>query len=64
MDGIEVVLSHRTSLSIRFSKVDSRTDPYCHIGNDKGYVDGFVRDSTFAKRLYEHLMCNKSGGVG
>ena len=26
-----------------------------HMGTSKGYVDGFVRELTFTKPLYEHL---------
>ena len=27
-----------------------------HISNNKGYVDGFVRELTFAEELYKHFL--------
>ena len=27
-----------------------------HMGNRKGYIDGFVRESTYAKRLDKHFL--------
>ena len=27
-----------------------------YISNVKGYVDGFVREQTFAKQLYKHVL--------
>ena len=27
-----------------------------HVSDNKGYVDGFVRESTFAKRPYNHFL--------
>ena len=30
------------------------------ISNDKGYVDGFMQELTFAKRLYKHFLWNNN----
>jgi len=35
-----------------------------YISNNKGQVDGFVRELTCAKRLYKHFMCDKVAGRG
>jgi len=31
-----------------------------HPNNEKGHVDGFARELTFAHRLYTHFMCDES----
>ena len=33
-----------------------------YFSNDEGFVDGFVRGSTFAKRLYEHFLLDRIDG--
>ena len=52
--GARKVLSHKKYSESRFAKVNSR-QLILDDSNDQGLVDGFVRESTFAERLYQHF---------
>ena len=36
--------------------------PFLYIRNNKGYVDGFVGEVIFAKRLCQHFLWDNIGG--
>jgi hypothetical protein len=46
----EVVLQKSVPTKIR------QTNLNLYVSDDKGYVDGFVRELTFAKRLNQHFL--------
>ena len=45
-----------------YPKVNPRTNPSNYPSNNKGLVERFWRELTFAKRLYKHFMQDEAGG--
>ena len=56
-------LSYSKCLQSRFAEVDCPTNPssYLYYYSYKEWVNGFVRELTFAKRLHKHFMWDKFG---